>query len=57
MGPQIPTLTFTVESEVMTQEDIIPDPLEFASSYLMLYGVPTSENFTTVQALVSAIAT
>lgn len=34
----------------------IKDPLEFASSHLMLYKIPTSEDFITVQNLVTTIA-
>jgi hypothetical protein len=55
MGPQIPILV----EDTDTRMDVVDenDPLEFASSCLMLYGVPTSEEFTTIRNLISTIAT
>ncbi|EDQ99451.1 uncharacterized protein LACBIDRAFT_316546 [Laccaria bicolor S238N-H82] len=56
MGPQIPPLTFTVDSEIEVEEAPPTDPLEFASSFLMLYGLPASEEFSTIQNLIASIA-
>ena len=54
MGPQIPLPTEDTDMGTnLTNED---DPLEFASSHLMLYGVPNSEEFATIQNLTSTIA-
>jgi hypothetical protein len=55
MGPQIPIVI--EDTDMRTEVADENDPLEFASSYLMLYGVPTSEEFPTVQGLTSTIAT
>ena len=54
MGPQIPTPT--VEADMDIDVGVVNDPLEFASSCLILYGVPTSEDFTSIQSLISTIA-
>lgn len=54
MGPQIP-IPMT-DTDFRMGDKTIKDSLEFASSYLMLYGIPTSEDFTTVQNLVTTIA-
>ena len=54
MGPQI-TIPAT-DIDVRMDDAPLEDPLEFASSYLMLYGVPSSEDFTTVQTLITSIA-
>ncbi|EDR06693.1 uncharacterized protein LACBIDRAFT_328613 [Laccaria bicolor S238N-H82] len=56
MGPQIPPLTFTVDSEIRMEEAPVTDPLEFASAFLMLYGLPSSEGFSTTQSLITSIA-
>ena len=53
MGPQIPIPT--TDTDFRMGDTTIKDPLEFASSYLMLYGIPTSEDFTAVQNLVTTI--
>ena len=54
MGPQIalPTKDIDMGMNLANQDD----PLEFASSYLMLYRVPNLEEFTTIQNLTSTIA-
>ncbi|EDR14504.1 uncharacterized protein LACBIDRAFT_305160 [Laccaria bicolor S238N-H82] len=56
MGPQIPPLTFTVDSEIRTEEAPAADPFKFASSFLMLYGISTLEGFSTIQNLITSIA-
>ena len=55
MGPQIslPTEDIDMGTNLANKDD----PLEFASSHLMLYGVPNSEEFATIQNLTSTIAT
>ncbi|EDR09760.1 uncharacterized protein LACBIDRAFT_317869 [Laccaria bicolor S238N-H82] len=57
MGLQIPPLSFTVDSEINTEAVTPADPLEFASSFLMLYGIPTSEEFPVIQDMITSIAT
>ena len=54
MGPQIAVPA--TDLDVRMSDEIAEDPLEFASSHLMLYGIPTSEDFSTVQTLVNTIA-
>ena len=54
MGPQIPIPT--TDTDFRMGDTTIEDPLEFASSYLMLYRISTSEDFITVQNLVTTIA-
>ena len=54
MGPQIAVPA--TDLDVRMSDEITEDPLEFASSHLMLYGIPTSEDFSTVQTLVNTIA-
>ena len=49
MGPQIAAPA--MDLDVRMSNEIVEDPLEFASSHLMLYGIPTSEDFSTVQTL------
>ncbi|EDQ99322.1 uncharacterized protein LACBIDRAFT_335126 [Laccaria bicolor S238N-H82] len=57
MGPQIPPLTFTVDSEINMEAVTPADPLEFASSFLMLYGILTSEEFPVIQDMIMSIVT
>lgn len=57
MGPQIPINFLVDDSMDMRTEAMLEDPLEFASSYLTLYGPPLTQDFTAVQALVVNIAT
>ena len=47
MGPQIAVPA--TDLDVRMSDEIIEDPLEFTSSHLMLYSIPTSEDFSTVQ--------
>ena len=56
MGPQIPTTPLYEEPVTRMEETIMEDPLEFATSHLMIYGVPTSEGFASIQTLVANIA-
>ena len=53
MGPQISVPA--TDQDIRMSDTIAENPLEFAMSYLMLYGIPTSEDFTTVQSLVTTI--
>ena len=56
MGPQIP-INFPGDDSMDMRTGAAPeDPLEFASSYLSLYGLPLAQDFATVQALVVDIA-
>jgi len=57
MGPQIPTMSLVEDPEIGRTETAMIDPLEFALSYLILYRVLLSEEFVSVQTLVTGIAT
>ena len=57
MGPQI-SVELPMEDVVMRESvAVTEDPLEFATSCLMLYGIPLSESFESVQNIVSDLAT
>ena len=57
MGPQI-SIELPMEDVVMRESvAVTEDPLEFATSCLMLYGIPLSESFESVQNIVSDLAT
>ena len=56
MGPQIPA-ELPVEDVVMGESvAVAEDPLEFATSCLMIYGIPLTVDFGTVQTIVSDLA-
>ena len=54
MGSQISVPE--TDQDIRMSDTIAEDPLEFATSYLMLYSIPATEDFTTVQSLVTTIA-
>jgi hypothetical protein len=56
MGPQIPLTTSVEDSELRVEQTIVADPLEFASSHLMIYGISMSEGFKAIQSLSLDIA-
>ena len=56
MGPQIPA-ELPVEDVVMRESvAVVEDPLEFATSCPMIYGIPLSVDFKTVQTIVTNLA-
>ena len=56
MGPQIPA-ELPVEDVVMREcVAVVEDLLEFATSCLMIYGIPLSVDFETVQTIVTNLA-
>ncbi|EDR09348.1 uncharacterized protein LACBIDRAFT_326071 [Laccaria bicolor S238N-H82] len=57
MGPQIAVDTPVMDAVMDEREAVIEDPLEFATSCLMIYGVPLAEGFESMQTRVSSIAT
>ena len=54
MGPQISVPA--TDLDIRMSDTAMEDPLEFASSHLMLYGIPASEEFSAVRTLVTTIA-
>ena len=56
MGPQIPA-ELPVEDVVMRESvAVVEDPLEFATSCLMIYGILLSVDFETMQTIVTNLA-
>ena len=56
MGPQIPA-ELPVEDVVMRESvAVVEDPLEFATSCLMIYGIPLTVDFETMQTIVANLA-
>lgn len=56
MGPQIPMILPIEAPEARTDETLTEDPLEFASPYLMIYGIPLTEGFASIQSLITSMA-
>ena len=54
MGPQISVPA--TDPDIRMSDTAMEDRLEFALSHLMLYGIPSSEDFAAVQTLVTTIA-